>query len=274
MEAQSSYLQVGSNRWHILTMGEGPKYCIAFHGFGDSAESYRLLLPSMGQDFTIIAIDLPFHGKTQWNSDSYSDWDLIELVNLLLVNREIERFFLMGHSLGGRITLQLLATFMYKLNGIFLLAPDGLHTRKLDQLLIWPVGLQNLVIRFLHKPRWLLLIARRLHKLGILGKFNYRFVEHNLRSATRRERLFGTWVSLRSFKPKVIEIRRELRSIYLPVIVIFGSKDKVIAADRIIRKVRMLPNVQIHILSSGHRVFGQRLNNLLGYILEVMQDRM
>lgn len=274
MEARSSYLQVGSNRWHILAMGEGPKYCISFHGFGDSAESYRLLLPSLGHEFTVFAVDLPFHGKTEWNTNTYSDWDLIEFINLLLVDHQIERFFLMGHSMGGRIALQLLPTFMYKLNGIFLLAPDGLHTRQLNQLLSWPNFVQNILISILKKPRWLLWTARKGYKLKLLGKFNYRFVEHNLRTPARRNRLFGTWISLRSFQPNLVEIQRELRTIYLPVIVIFGSKDRVIAADIIIRRIRTLPNVHIHILSSGHRLYGQRLNKLLGYILAEMHDRL
>ena len=54
---------------HYLSMGSGKQILIALHGYGDNAALYKVLLPSLGNRYTIYAIDLPYHGRTRWAAD-------------------------------------------------------------------------------------------------------------------------------------------------------------------------------------------------------------
>ena len=46
--------------------GNGPEPVLCFHGYGEDAQRFASLRPATGERFTLLAIDLPFHGRTQW----------------------------------------------------------------------------------------------------------------------------------------------------------------------------------------------------------------
>ena len=89
---------------HAVLFGTGDKLLICFHGFGEDAEKFRSLEPSLGSHYTVVSIDLPFHGKTRWQKDDifYPD-DLKKLINEILQTCGKKTFSLMGYSLGGKI---------------------------------------------------------------------------------------------------------------------------------------------------------------------------
>ncbi len=46
--------------------GKGASLLFCFHGYGESSGSFGFLEGALARQFTIIAIDLPFHGQTEW----------------------------------------------------------------------------------------------------------------------------------------------------------------------------------------------------------------
>jgi pimeloyl-ACP methyl ester carboxylesterase len=78
----SAFFSFGSSRIHYFQWGRGEKILLCFHGYGESAASFGFLSEALGQDFTILAIDLPYHGETQWRGGLYLDpRDLLEIMN-------------------------------------------------------------------------------------------------------------------------------------------------------------------------------------------------
>ena len=96
---------------HILTykkskiawyrFGHGPAAVICFHGYGESADSFEFLGRYGGNDFSFYAIDLPFHGYTEWNEGlNFTPADLLAIIEFILGD-PIKNFTVLGFSLGG-----------------------------------------------------------------------------------------------------------------------------------------------------------------------------
>ena len=60
------FLPYRSSRLHYYCWGAGPRLLFAFHGYSESASSFALIGEAIDTPFTLIAIDLPFHGQTEW----------------------------------------------------------------------------------------------------------------------------------------------------------------------------------------------------------------
>lgn len=89
---------------------------------GNSMNS-NLFLPQLNSDefsdYNCIAIDLPGHGK----SDKSEDYSISSLANKIAEKiAYLERFLLIGHSLGGQIAIHLLKKFPSKCKGIVLIS--------------------------------------------------------------------------------------------------------------------------------------------------------
>lgn len=79
------------------------------HGWGVSAETYRLMIDHLAAYCRVVAPDLPGFGgsaepETPWCVDDYVDWTVAFAAALGLTE-----VILMNHSFGGRISIKLLA---------------------------------------------------------------------------------------------------------------------------------------------------------------------
>src|SRR3989338_5572283 len=86
---------------------KGNKIVVFIHGgFGDVQPASRLL-GHLGNDYRVIAPILPGHGLFDLtDTDTYDH--IVETISEFLTKLEIENFVLFGHSLGGRLAMDLL----------------------------------------------------------------------------------------------------------------------------------------------------------------------
>jgi len=112
MQYQSSTLTLALNSvsLHIKQWSAGNEACILIHGFGEGAYIWDNLTPSIAKLFRTLAVDLRGHGNSSWDAKgkySVEDHvaDLIEVIDRL----RLERFALVGHSLGGNIAMRIAA---------------------------------------------------------------------------------------------------------------------------------------------------------------------
>ena len=108
-------------------LGAGPAILVAFHGFGQSSGVFRPLERLLTSQFTIFAIDLFFHGHSEYNKNQLltkPNW--YRLMDAFLRAQGITRFSLMGFSLGGRFALTTVEAFAERIDQLFLMAPDGI----------------------------------------------------------------------------------------------------------------------------------------------------
>ncbi len=83
----------------------------------------------MAADFTMIAIDFPFHGKTVWKEGLiFTPEMLLEILTQIEASLPIkkEKISLLGFSMGGRAALSLMPVIAQQMEKMLLIAPDGL----------------------------------------------------------------------------------------------------------------------------------------------------
>ncbi|MFC0271022.1 alpha/beta fold hydrolase [Metabacillus herbersteinensis] len=79
---------------------------VLVHGFLSSTFCYRRIIPLLENEFRIIAIDLPPFGKTEKSTQFvYSYRNMAKVVIELLEKLQVKDAVLVGHSMGGQVSL-------------------------------------------------------------------------------------------------------------------------------------------------------------------------
>ncbi|MFL0810130.1 MAG: alpha/beta fold hydrolase [Agarilytica sp.] len=89
---------------HSKKQGQGPAL-VLLHGLFGSLENLAALARDLQHHYTVYSIDLPNHGR----SPHYSQTDLDAMTNTVIewmAQHKIECAHLVGHSLGGKIAMQ------------------------------------------------------------------------------------------------------------------------------------------------------------------------
>ena len=140
--------------------GNGPKLAICFHGYGEEKASFDFLEKFAGTEYSFYSIDLPFHGKTQWNEGlNFTITDLHQIIKEIIESKK-QKLTLIGFSLGGRVALSLFQQMPEQINKIVLLAPDGLKVNFWYWLTTQTWIGNKLFFLTMKYPRWFFLFLR------------------------------------------------------------------------------------------------------------------
>lgn len=85
--------------------GNGPENLVLLHGLMESTEVWGDLIPKLSGAFRIICIDLPGHGQSLSSADILTMEMAAEAVKSVLSMLKVDHFHLLGHSMGGYVTL-------------------------------------------------------------------------------------------------------------------------------------------------------------------------
>ena len=216
-----------SSTLHYKRFGHGAEWLFCFHGYGEDADSFDMLEPLLKDRFTLIALDMPFHGKTDWKEGlTFSTEDLIELINL--INPGQQSFSLLGYSMGGRIALRLTERIPHQINQTVVVAPDGLHKNKW-QWLSTQTQLGNRLFAYcMRRPFWMLRMIHFGRRLGIIDQRMFKFVLHYLTGGEQRAALYRRWTTLGKLRPDLQKLQASIIQYQIPVSMLFGKYDNVI----------------------------------------------
>lgn len=119
---------------------ESPREAIVFlHGFGGSTFSWRENVPFFaGKGYRVISLDLKGFGLSHKDSESdYSHPSQAELVAEVLVRLDVERAYLVGHSMGTSVMVHFAHLYPEKVLGLVSVA----GALNLDDRPVYPAAL-------------------------------------------------------------------------------------------------------------------------------------
>jgi pimeloyl-ACP methyl ester carboxylesterase len=226
---KSDHLQFRSSHIHYIRYGYGPDLLFCFHGYGENAASFAIFEEMLGERFTLIAIDFPFHGKTDWQEGLlFAPSDLLAIVDML--NPARKPMQLLGYSMGGRVALQLLALTPGRVTGLVLIASDGLHKNKW-QWLATRTKVGNRLFSFSMKHPFIMNgLLDLLSKLGLYNNSLLKFIHYYLDDVDQRMILYRRWTTMRKFRPNLGLLKRIVQEKKIPINMLFGKFDRVILA--------------------------------------------
>jgi len=91
---------------HGSESGNGPTLVI-LHGLFGSLDNFKSVAGELETHFKVLRLDLPAHGLSAATPTDLSFAAMAEAVSDAIVARGIKRFFLLGHSLGGKVAMTL-----------------------------------------------------------------------------------------------------------------------------------------------------------------------
>ncbi|MEO8174944.1 MAG: alpha/beta hydrolase [Sediminibacterium sp.] len=226
---KSEYLQFRGSRIHYIQYGYGSEFLFCFHGYGEDASSFAIFEEILGKRFTLIAIDFPFHGKTDWQEGLlFVPADLILIIDTL--NPQRKPMHLLGYSMGGRVALQLLELIPDQVTRLVLVAPDGLHKNKW-QWLATRTKIGNRLFAFSMKHPFIMnSLLDMLSKLGLYNNSLLKFIHFYLDDVDQRMILYRRWTTMRKFRPNLFLLKEIVQEKNIAINMLFGKFDRVILA--------------------------------------------
>ncbi len=224
---------------HLVTYaeaGSGP-VLLLIHGMGGTFENWVSVIEPLAASHTVIAPDLPGHGRSAPGGGDYSLGALATVLRDLLLTLGHDRATLVGHSLGGGIAMQFAHQFPEIVERLVLVSSGGLGSEV------------SLVLRAAALPGADLFIAatagagsrvgsalgRGLAAVGLRPSADVAEVARGYASLSDPERRRAFLATLRSVVgthgQRVDAEDRLYLAESLPVLIVWGERDPIIPAS-------------------------------------------
>lgn len=260
----SDFIKKGNYSLEYFRYGSGKKVLLAFHGFGNMATDFDLLEDIIGKNFTVLSVNLFFHGK------SYADKSLIErgfgnddldgIIRELFLRYPSDKYSLLGYSMGGRFVLKTLELFPEKIDKAILLAPDGIEISPLYLFLTQNRLGHQLLNKAVYNPGAFFRIAGFLRRTRMIGEKKYRFGMGNFDTEQKRKKVYQVWMVYRKISSKRDDILAILKNFNIHLYLFYGHHDKIIPpsiGERFQKKLK--EKISLHILDAGHKLIKKDL---------------
>ena len=262
-----------NSKVHYSTYGHGAALLICLHGFGEEAASFSFLEKAIGHSFTLIAINMPFHGETVWNEGLlFTPEDLHEIIISLVQTCRPqpipEKINFLAYSMGGRLALAYFQQYPQLVKSISLVAPDGLHKNRWYWFATQTSAGNRLFKFTMQQPQYFLGMVKILGKINLLNKSVAKFVACYLEDETIRTALYKRWTTMRRFRPNLPLIQQLIRQNKIPTKMLFGEHDRIILYHRGQKFQRGLEEwVGVKTIKAGHQLLQEKYT---GEIIELL----
>ncbi|MFT2007251.1 alpha/beta fold hydrolase [Pontibacter sp. 13R65] len=226
----------------------GSGHTIVFlHGFCESKQVWEAFTQPLQQHFRVIALDLPGHGNNTQNNSSYSMESMAEDVKQQLDELGVQQCLLVGHSMGGYVTMAFAEKYEDRLKGLCLFhssaLPDTDEKKENRNKTIGYVeqhGVDNFINPFIEP----LFFRGNREKLK-----NEIELMKTIGKQTPQKVITGALAAMRD-RPDRTQVLQELA---IPVQFIFGKEDGAVPLEKALEQCHLPYNSTVHFLGqTGH----------------------
>lgn len=188
--------------------GTGKKIILFLHGWADPSETFDKLITELGDTYSIVTIDLAGFGHSQ---HPHMPWDVPDYANYVASfakKLNIEPYAVVGHSNGGAIAINAVASRLIRPKKLVLLASSGIRSSD---------TLRKKAYMVLAKPAKLVLLPLPGHVQKRLKKSIYQKMGSDLYVAEHMAESFKKIVNY--------DVQAEAKNIAVPTLLIYGSQD-------------------------------------------------
>lgn len=102
---REGFVTVDSYKMHYLEWGESGDQIVALHSMGMDAHGFDIFSESMSKDYQVLAIDLLGHGDSDTPPEAIGMEEHTDVIRGVALERGFRRNILLGHSIGGWISM-------------------------------------------------------------------------------------------------------------------------------------------------------------------------
>lgn len=108
--------------------GQGPAILV-LHGWGGSSDSWMETQKILSQEYRVVIPDLPGFGKSAPPANPWGVGDYMDFVLKFTQRLNLEKFFLIGHSFGGRISIKFTGKYPERVKSLILCDSAGIKPK-------------------------------------------------------------------------------------------------------------------------------------------------
>lgn len=211
---------------------------LILHGWRIPVEHYlplKNLLIKAG--FKVFVPRLPgFNKKQKLQSSSYNLDDYVQFVIDFADKNKLDRFFLIGHSFGGRVAIKLSVLHPEKVKALVLTGVPAIRDKDIKKLLFLILAKIGKAV-FTIPPFCLLKEGARKILYGLVGEWDYYKTKGLMR---------------KTFENIVSEDLASLLSkIKIPTLLIWGEKDKIVPVSIAQKMFNKIPRTNLVVISNA-----------------------
>ncbi|HTV66976.1 MAG TPA: alpha/beta fold hydrolase [Rhizobiaceae bacterium] len=234
---RGTYIEIEGNRIHYVEQGEG-RPILFVHGLGAQLNHFRAPIFPLLSGYRLVALDRPGSGySTRVRGGKATLTEQARLVAKFIDALKLDRPLLVGHSLGGAVSLMTALNHPDKVAGLALVAPLTAHR---DDI---PPQFQALAIRSDLK-RWLLSQTLAVPKSLQYAEQTLTFVfgpqkwpddygtEGGGWSGLRPSHIYASGTDFVALEHEMPAIEKRYGELKMPVGILFGTADRVLEYDR------------------------------------------
>jgi pimeloyl-ACP methyl ester carboxylesterase len=248
---QGDMLEVAGVRLHVRD--SGPKDApaiVMLHGFGSSLHTWEAWARALQTDTRVIRLDLPGSGLSEPDpSGLYTDTRSVEILIALMDRLGLAKASFAGNSIGGRIAWRFAVLHPARVTKLVLIAPDGFASEGIEYGRAPGISATAKLMRcVLPKPLVRMNLEAAYAKPDALSEETVDRYYDLLLAPGVRDALIARMAQTVLEDPRPL-----LRRIELPVLLVWGGKDKLIPASHAADYTRALPNATLALFPElGH----------------------
>lgn len=116
------FIMAGSTPLHLCDSEQGEKCIVLLHGYLESMLVWEDFIPLLYKQARVVTLDLPGHGISVVTGECHTMEYLADVVAEAMTTLCVERFTVVGHSMGGYVALALAEHHADRLEGVVLLS--------------------------------------------------------------------------------------------------------------------------------------------------------
>ncbi|RYD58997.1 MAG: alpha/beta hydrolase [Sphingobacteriales bacterium] len=253
---RTGYIEVGAEKLHCISIGTGPKVLVCFHGYRNNATLFTPFAAYLEKAYTIVSVDLPHHGKSNWTDHSHMHpRDLVMLIDEIRSRYSVDKVSLLGYSLGGRVCLKAVELMPERIDKVLLIASDGLVFNPFYYFVTRTGVGRHIFSSFLTNPNRFVGVIEWAKRRNLIDASRYRFFMQYLDSDQERMLLLRIWPSMSRLIPNTKKLKDAIHKFEIPVSIYMGKHDRIIPVGLAQQFTKDMKTVKLFILDRGHRVF-------------------
>lgn len=244
--------------------GDGLIPMLAFHGIGQDHRCWETLSQSIGNQYTIYAFDLYFHGQSpSLNAESLSkpDWKLF--LENFLEQHQINQCAVVGFSMGGKFALCTYEAIPERVIDLWLLAPDGITVSPWYKLATGWWLTKSVFGWYMKNYDSFRKFSNLMVRFGMISKSSVKFAQSTLATPEQRQRVFRSWVGFRLLNPDIKQLSQTANCLKTNIRIYLGEYDALLPLHYVDPLHKHLNNCELNILKTGHHRLVEKVAELL-----------
>ena len=256
---QSKKLKIDGLDVNYYTAGRGQPL-VVIHGGGGDARTWSHNINALARNYTVYAPDLPGYGASQPLIGNYYIPELTGFVNSFSQSLGLDQFSLVGHSLGGGISLNYALEFPQRVKKLVLVSSLCLGR----EIAFW--------VRLLSIPALLSSVGAM--TMAILKSIKWIFetiaegVEFIMPLSPASVTIGG---SITTIREQTLVLANRLSEIVMPTLLVWGGRDPIVPVRHAYAAAEVIPNCRIKVFENrGHNVHRDELNQFSSVLTDFL----